>query len=42
MSGELLTTAGPAVPEPGTVGLMLAGLAVVGGRAWRQRRAVRA
>lgn len=30
----------PAVPEPGTVGLMLAGLAVVGGRAWRQRRAV--
>ncbi|HRH18260.1 MAG TPA: PEP-CTERM sorting domain-containing protein [Aquabacterium sp.] len=32
----------PAVPEPGTVGLMLAGLAVVGGRAWRQRRAVSA
>lgn len=32
----------PAVPEPGTVGLMLAGLAVVGGRAWRQRRSVSA
>lgn len=30
----------PAVPEPGTVGLMLAGLAIVGGRAWRQRRVV--
>ena len=32
------TTLPPAVPEPGTLGLMGLGLVVVGYRAWRQKK----
>jgi hypothetical protein len=32
------TTTPPAVPEPGTLGLMGVGLVVIGYRAWRQKK----
>jgi hypothetical protein len=38
-SGELRAEAGPAIPEPGTIGMALIGLGLVGANAMRRRKA---